>query len=175
MKLFISCSSQDTIKDEYKKETKKLSEILSKDNDLVFGSSNHGLMGVVYNEFLNNGRNITGICYTIYEDLLDELRLDRVIKVNTLAESTNALVNESDALIFMPGAYGTLEELIESIELKRTKKHDKKIIIYNINNFFNDLLNTFNKTFEEGCVQVKYTDLVYVAKTIDEVTNYLRS
>ena len=174
MKLFISCSSQDTIKEEYKEQAKSLAEILSKDNDLVFGSSNHGLMGVVYNEFLQNDRDITGICYTIYEDLLDELKLDRVIKVNTLAESTNALVNESDALIFMPGAYGTLEELIEAIELKRTKKHDKKIIIYNINNYFDDLLNTFNKTFEEGCVGTKHEDLVFVTNDPLEVNKYLR-
>lgn len=173
MKLFISASSQDSIKDIYKEKAKSLAEKLSKSHDLVFGSSNHGLMGAVYNEFLKNNKNITGICYTIYEDLLDELKLNKVIRVDTLAESTNALISEADALIFMPGAYGTLEELIESIELKRTNKHDKKIIIYNINNYFDDLLKTFDKTYEEGCVKTKYTDLLFVSSNEEKIIDYL--
>lgn len=173
MKLFISASSQDTIKDIYKEKAESLAEKLSEDNDLVFGSSNHGLMGVVYREFLKNNRNITGICYTIYEYLLDELVLDKVIKVDTLADSTNALISEADALIFMPGAYGTIEELIEAIELKRTNKHDKKIIIYNINNYFDDLLKTFDKAYEEGCGKTKYTYLLFVSSSEEEVIDYL--
>lgn len=174
MKIFISCSSQDTIKEEYKVKAKELASQLAKDYDLIFGSSNHGLMGIVYEEFLKNNRNITGICYKMYESLLDELKLDEVIKVNSLSESTNALINNSDALIFMPGAYGTIEELIEAIELKRTKVHDKKIIIYNINNYFDELINTFEKTYEEGCVSTKYSDLVFVTDNKDNLIKYLR-
>ena len=174
MKLFISCSSQDSVKEIYKEKAKELASILSKDNDLVFGSSNHGLMGIVYKEFLNNKRHITGICYKVYENLLDELELNEVIKVDSLAESTKALIDNSDALIFMPGAYGTIEELIETIELKRTNIHDKKIVIYNINNYFDELIKTFEKTYDEGCVRTKYSDLVLLTDDINKVIEYIR-
>ena len=54
MKIFISCSSQDTIEEIYKEKTYELVKELSKKNDLVFGSSDTGLMGICYKEFLKN-------------------------------------------------------------------------------------------------------------------------
>ena len=46
MKIFISCSSSNEISEEYKIVSKYLIEEISKDNDLVFGCSNNGLMGL---------------------------------------------------------------------------------------------------------------------------------
>ena len=121
MKIFISCSSQDTIEEIYKEKTYELVKELSKKNDLVFGSSDTGLMGICYKEFLKNKRNITGICYEIYKDLLEKLKLDKIIMVKTLNESNDQLINNSDIILVLPGAYGTLSEVISSIELIRTK------------------------------------------------------
>ena len=67
MKLFISCSSQDTIKEEYKEQAKSLAEILSKDNDLVFGAYNKGLMGLSYDIAKKNNRKVIGICPEVYK------------------------------------------------------------------------------------------------------------
>ena len=78
MKIFIGCSSSDEVSDEYKVVTKYLAECISKDNDLVFGCANRGLMGICYNEFLNNKRHITGICYEMYKDDLKDSCVDLI-------------------------------------------------------------------------------------------------
>lgn len=49
MKLFIGCSSSNNIPTEYFDDCKVLLEELMKENDLVFGACNSGLMGLAYN------------------------------------------------------------------------------------------------------------------------------
>ena len=62
MNLFIGCSSSK-IDDKYSILSKELIDDISKieNIDLVFGASNSGLMGDVYNSFLNNNKKITGV------------------------------------------------------------------------------------------------------------------
>lgn len=169
MKIFISCSSQDTIEEIYKEKTYELVKEICKDNDLVFGSSNTGLMGICYREFLKNKRNITGICYEMYKELLDDLKLDETIMVKTLNESNNELIKNSDIILVLPGAYGTLSEVISSIELVRTKVYDKKIIFYNINNFYDDLFELFKKMYNTKATKNNYKDIIKICNTKEEI------
>ena len=169
MKIFVSCSSQDSIDELYKESTMALASEISINNDLVFGCSDHGLMGIVYREFLKNKRHITGICYEIYKDLLDELNLDEVIMVKTLNESNDQLIKNSDVILILPGAYGTLSETLSTIELVRTKIYDKKIIFYNINGFYNDLFKLFDKMYESKTTKNNYRDLLKICNTKEEI------
>ena len=91
MKIFIGCSSSNEISEEYKVVTKYLVDNLSKYNDLVFGCTNRGRMGICYNSFLNNNRHITGICYELYKEDLIGLKIDDLYMVKTLDESTKTL------------------------------------------------------------------------------------
>lgn len=176
MKIFVSCSSQDTVSDKFKEETKLIAEEISKDddNELVFGCSNNGLMGIVYRTFLKNKRVITGICYTMYEDLLNDLTMDRVTMVDTLDESNKELINTSDVLLFLPGAYGTFSELITALELKRTNVHNKKIIIYNMDGFYDSLIKQIDLAYKSGCALVNYDEICTVVNNIDELKKELK-
>lgn len=174
MKIFVSCSSQDSVSDKYIDETKEIAKIIQKDNSLVFGASNHGLMGIVYREFLKNNRQIIGICYRIYEEFLKELKLDKVIMVDSLDESNKALIDNSDVLLFLPGAYGTFSELITSLELKRTHIHDKKIIIYNMDGFYDDFISEIHKSYLDGCALTDLDSLCDIVSSTEELKRVLK-
>ena len=133
MKIFIGCSSSNEISDEYKVVTKYLVDNLSTDNDLVFGCADRGLMGICYRSFLESNRHITGICYEMYKDDLDGLKIDDLYMVKTLDESTKTLEDKSDIILFLPGSFGTLSELMYIVEGKRTNIHNKDIIIFLFN------------------------------------------
>lgn len=173
MKIFIGCSSSDEISEEYKVVTKYLSEEISKDNDLVFGCEDRGLMGICYNEFLKNNREITGICYEMYKDDLNGLKLTDTHMVKTLEESTKKLEELSDLIIFLPGAFGTLSEFMYILESKRTKLHDKDIILFNINGFYNDIINMFNKIYNKVSNKYVFNDLCKVFNSVDEIKEYI--
>lgn len=174
MKIFIGCSSSDEISTEYKVVTKYLSEEISKDNDLVFGCEDRGLMGICYTEFLNNNRNIIGICYEMYKDDLKGLKLNKVHMVKTLEDSTKMLENESDLIIFLPGAFGTLSEFIYILESKRTNLHNKDIILFNINGFYDDLIEIFNKIYNKISNKYIFNDLCKVFNSVDEIKDYIQ-
>ena len=173
MKIFIGCSSSDEISEEYKVVTKYLSEEISKDNDLVFGCADRGLMGICYNEFLKNNREITGICYEMYKDDLNGLKLTDTHMVKTLEESTKKLEELSDLIIFLPGAFGTLSEFMYILESKRTNLHNKDIILFNINGFYNDIIDMFNKIYNKVSNKYVFNDLCKVFNSVDEIKEYI--
>lgn len=175
MNIFIGCSSSESISDEYKVVTNYLAEILSKDNDLVFGCTNNGLMGICYREFKNNNRKIIGICYEMYKEYLKDIKLDEVYMVNNLEDSNKLLEEKSDIIIFLPGAFGTLSEFIYTLESKRTNLHNKDIIIFNINGFYDDLISMFSTINIKISKDYDFNKLCNVFTTVDEINNYIKS
>ena len=174
MKIFISCSSSDEIKEEYKIVSKYLIEELSKDNDLVFGCTNRGLMGLCYNSFLKNNRKIYGVCNQIYKDDLKDLKLDDIMYVNSFEEANIIFGEISDVILVLPGSFGTLSELIDLLEEKRTGIHSKEIILFNINGFYDDLINMFNKIYNNVSNKYDFNSLCKVFTTADEILEYLK-
>ena len=175
MKIFVGCSSSNNIDEKYKNDAKKLSEIISKDNDLVFGASDNGLMGIFYNEFLKNKRKIFAVCYEIYIEFLEKLKVDESYIVKTLGDSNEKLIELSDVLIFMPGGYGTMCELIYALETKRTKNHNKKIIIFNSNDYFDEQLSMYKNADNQKFVTTSYKDLCLVSNSVKEVIEYINN
>ena len=173
MKIFIGCSSSNEISDEYKIVTKYLTDELSKDNDLVFGCEDRGLMGICYKSFLEKNRKIIGICYEMYKDDLEGLKLDEVHMVKTLEESNKLLCDMSDIILILPGAYGTLSEFFNILEEKRTNIHGKDIIIFNINGFYDGMLDMMNLIYKKVSNKYNFNSLCKVFNTVDEVCDYL--
>ena len=174
MKIFISCSSSDEINEEYKVVSRYLLEEISKDNDLVFGCTNRGLMGISYNAFFKNNRNIYGVCYEMYKEDLDGLKLSSVEFVKTLSESNKVLGELADLILVLPGSFGTLSEFIDLLEEKRTGIHDKKMILFNINGFYDDLINLFDKIYNNVSKKYVFSDLCEVFTTADEIIEYIK-
>ena len=82
-------------------------------------------------------------------------------------------LNNSDAFIITPGGIGTLDEFFEVITLKKLKKHSKPIIIFNINHFFDKMLDMLNEMSKQGFLY-KQKEIFKVATTINEIDNYLK-
>lgn len=175
MKIFVGCSSSVAdIPLEYKNKALELAKIISKDNDLVFGAADKGLMGVFYNEFLKNNRKIYAICYDIYLEFLKKLKVDETYIVKTLGESNEKLIELSDVIVFLPGGYGTLCELIYTLETKRTKNHNKKIIIFNINDYYTSQIEMYKRAFNDKFVDTSFDELCYVVNSAEDVIKYIK-
>lgn len=175
MKIFLSCSSSNDVSNIYKAMTSYLCDEISKENDLVFGCANRGLMGICYNKFKNNNRNIYGVCYTMYKDDLEGLDLTETYFVNNLAESNEKLLELSDVIIVLPGGYGTITEFMHILEFKRTKLHNKEIILFNINGFFDSLIHFFDEIKSTVSINYDYDNLIKVFNTVEEINNYIKS
>lgn len=81
----------------------------------------------------------------------------------------------SDALIALPGGFGTLEELSEMIVQKQLGYNNKAIVILNTNGFYNNLLRFFDDIVEQKFANKKAQNLYYIADTPEQAINYLKN
>lgn len=173
MKLFIGLSASNNIKEEYFIKCQEFLNILMKDNDLIFGACNSGLMSLVYNITKNNKNKVIGICPERYKDDFNNLECDIEIITNNISERVFKLIEVSDAIIFLPGGIGTINELFTAIECKRCHEFDKPIIIYNLNGFYDQLFLFLEQIYSEKFARVIDKELYFVSTNLDEILNYI--
>lgn len=173
MKIFVGCSSRDNIPSKYYLYCKTfLEELFSSGHDLVFGACGKGLMGLAYNVALNNCSDVIGIYPEVYKSEAAKLQC-LGIPVKTISERTDKLIEQSDALIFLPGGIGTVYELFTAIESKRAGEHNKPIIIYDSCDFYDNLFLQFDKMYEEKFTSIEDEGCYYVCTNVQDALKYL--
>jgi len=153
---FVGCSSSKNTPDFFYESAIKLGLILSENNfNLVFGACNNGLMGEIYRTMKKNNSKIIGISTNMYKDDFKELECDEEYITTNTNERINLMYSKSNILIFLPGATGTLEEIVIAIEKKRTNEIDLPIIIFDENNYYlpliEQLINLERYGFSNNC------------------------
>jgi uncharacterized protein (TIGR00730 family) len=108
---------------------------------LVYGGASIGLMGTVANAVLSSGGRAVGV---ITESLADHeiahAGLSRLDIVRTMHERKARMAELSDAVIMLPGGFGTYEEFMETVTWVHLGIHDKPCGVLNVDGFFDHLL-----------------------------------
>jgi hypothetical protein len=108
---------------------------------LVYGGASVGLMGVVADAALASGGRVTGV---ITESLADHeiahRGLTRLDVVRTMHERKARMAELSDAVIMLPGGFGTYEEFMEAVTWVHLGIHQKPCGVLNVDGFFDHLL-----------------------------------
>ena len=149
-------------------------KMAEKKHTLVFGGGDTGMMGFCARGIHDNDGTSIGIApewIGNFEPLCKDCT--KFIYVDTMDESKQEFLNNSDAFIISPGGIGTLDEFFEIITLKKLKQHDKKIIVFNINHFFDTMIKMIDEMGEKGFLY-KQDEIFKVATTIDEIFEYLK-
>ena len=173
MKIFIGCGSSNEIPSQYFSDCKVLIDTLLKSNDLVYGGYNEGLMGICYNTAKENNNKIYGKCITKDKEYLDNINCDYKEVYHTIFDRTKSLLYESDAIVILPGGIGTINELISSIDSKRSDLLNKPILIYNSNHYYDDLLKFLDKLYSEKFTNNSVKNCYHVSNDIKDAINYL--
>ena len=109
--------------------------------ELVTGGGKVGLMGVVADATLAAGGSVIGIIPRFLEEREVAHRgLTELHVVESLHERKALMHELSDGFIVLPGGFGTLDELMESVTWAQLGLHAKPIGIVNVAGYFDDLL-----------------------------------
>lgn len=174
MNIFIGCSSSEYISNKYLDDCKiLLDKLFSSNYNLVFGVCNRGIMGLSHDIAKENNRLVTGICPLIYKKQLMDVSCDYEEVTTTVGERTRRAFEESDILLFLPGGIGTVYELFTAIESKRANEHNKPIIIYNVDGFYDELFLMLNKMSDEKFMMYNDFKNFYVFDNLDYVLEYI--
>ncbi|CAD6245212.1 unnamed protein product [Miscanthus lutarioriparius] len=85
------------------------------------------------------------------------------------------MARQCDALIALPGGYGTLEELFQVITWAQLGIHHKPIGLLNVDGYYNTLLAFIDQTMEEGFVSHSARQIVVHAPNAQELIEKLEN
>ncbi len=147
----IYAASSRKVDQKYFEATNALARtLLSKNAHVIYGGGAVGLMGTLADTYIGHGGEITGVIpeFMVKVEWAHPKVKDMII-VHDMHERKKRLIENTDAVIALPGGTGTLEELMEVITLKRLGKFNKPIFLLNTDGFYNQLHAFFHKMAEE--------------------------
>lgn len=177
-KICVYCSASDRISEIYYKDAKKVGELIGKNNfELVYGGSDFGLMGAISSSAKSNGAKVLGIMpEKIYNMINHEGgSCDEFILTNNMRNRKAKMDENSDAVIALAGGFGTLDEVIEIIDLKIIGYNTKPIVFLNTNNYYDNLFKFFEQITDENFARKEARNLFYLAQTPEEVIEYIKN
>jgi uncharacterized protein (TIGR00730 family) len=80
----------------------------------------------------------------------------------------------ADGFIAMPGGMGTLEELFEMVTWSQLGIHNKPIGLYNVDRFYDGLVNSVGHLRDEGFVRPQHAALLMVESDPGALVKRLR-
>lgn len=171
----IYCSASVHIQPIFREEAIKLGRWMGQNGKtLVNGGSNQGLMEVFSKTVRESGGECIGV---IPEDFSNRgwhsSHTDRKILVKDLSERKDIIKQLSDILIAFPGGIGTMDELFDAWSSYNLGFHDKRIILLNINNFFNPLLQQLELFREERFLHEFLPNPLFIVDSVDQCIELL--
>ena len=126
----------------FKDTARRMGQLIGEqDKTLVYGGMDAGLMGIVANAALSATAQVTGI---IPKSLKDSERihpnLSETILVPDLWERKRKMFKRADAIITLPGGFGTIDEALEALYWGYLGMHNKPVVLVNVEGYWDDFL-----------------------------------
>lgn len=165
------CSASDRIAPHYLEQGYLLGEMLAKKKlELVFGGGNCGLMGATAKASLAHGGQVTGVFPDVLEGIEPMLpNVTKLIQVPDMHTRKYTMFTLADAFIILPGGFGTMDETFEIITWKQLHTHNKPVIFYNYQGYWDHWLALTRHFIAEGFAQPKSETLYTVVNTLEDI------
>ncbi len=172
----VFASSSNDLEEIYYQEARELGLLIGKNGyNIVYGGSHRGLMYTCASAVKENG----GLIYGVMPEMFTKIGLgnpEDCAEFHTTAgmrERKAKLDKISDAVIAIPGGYGTLEEISEMIVQKQLGYNNKPIVILNTNNFYDKLLEFFDEIIKQDFAHKDSKTIYFVANTPQDAIKYV--
>lgn len=152
-------------------------EMAKRGHTLVYGGGGNGVMGASARGAYDKGGKIIGVAPTFFT--VDGVLYDKCtefVYTETMRERKQILEDRSDAFVIAPGGIGTFDEFFEILTLKQLERHNKPIVIFNVNGYYDHMLKMLELTVENNFMKPKSLELYEcftdISKMIDYIENY---
>lgn len=130
---------------------------------LVYGGGNVGLMGAIADGALSHHGEVVGVIpQALMEKELGHSGVTELRVVASMHERKQMMVDLSDGFIALPGGFGTLDELFETLTWLQLSFHDKPVGILNVGGFFDGLIDFIHHMSRSGFLKPEHAGCVLV-------------
>ena len=177
MNIAVYGAASSKIDDSYKKAAKELGQRMVERNfGLVFGGGVNGMMGAVAEGVHEKNGYILGVIPTFFHETSPEVsytKCTEYIYTDGMRERKREMEEHADAFIIVPGGVGTLDEFFEILTLKQLGRHNKALVIYNINGFYDALEEMMDTSIREHFIPHECKELYKVMNNVEEILDYI--
>lgn len=133
---------------------------------LIYGGSNVGTMKTLADAVLAKGGKVVGV---FTKDLSEEIAhrgVTELILTENLAERKAVMLKRADAVVALPGSYGTWDELFDALALKKLRTgHKLPVGVLNVDGYFDHLIAFIQRSVAVGYTSATYSQLLTVGAT----------
>ncbi|NAS00039.1 TIGR00730 family Rossman fold protein [Acinetobacter haemolyticus] len=171
------CGSRTGNKPIYRDTAIELAQhIANQSFGIVYGGASIGLMGQVADTVLEHGGEVVGVIpefmldYEIAHNQLTELHI-----VQSMHERKALMAERASAFIALPGGLGTFEEILEIATWGQLNQHQKPMIIYNVNRFYDALIAQLDHAVEEGFLPPQHRAKIIICENPEQISNVIKN
>ena len=179
MKICVFGAASAHIDGIYIKKMEELGETLAKrGHSLVFGAGGTGMMGAAARGFKRGGGYIHGVIPKFFkEEGVEQIyeHCDKMTFTENMSERKRIMEDDADAFIITPGGIGTFEEFFEVLTLKQLGRHNKAMVIYNIDGYYDDLEKFMQTVTERKFITFKCSEMYSYFDCADKIVDYLEN
>lgn len=167
----IYCSSSNKVRESYMQAAHKLGELLAQAGiRLIYGDGGIGLMAAAADGALNAGGEVLGIIPQFMVDAgWNNPRSTHTIVTQTMHERKATIVQETNAMVALPGGIGTFEELLECLTWKQLGLHSCPVVILNTDGYYDRLLECLDYMIDEQMMRPIHKEMYTVVNEPEEV------
>jgi len=121
---------------------------------LIYGGGSVGLMGTVARAVLDAGGAVTGIIPRFLQSRERPMaELTELIVTENMHARKMLMFERADAFVALAGGVGTLEELVEQMTWAQLGRHQKPVLLANIEGFWNPLIRLLDSMRKEQFIR----------------------
>jgi uncharacterized protein (TIGR00730 family) len=172
----VYCGSSNGSHAEFRRAAEELgTELAQREIDLIYGGGSVGLMGVIAQGVQERGGAVRGIIpRALQPKEVSGATHGELIVVETMHERKALMAQYADGFIAMPGGFGTLDELFETVTWGQLGIHEKPIGLLNVCGYFDPLLVWINQAIELGFVRSQHRELLVVADRASDLIEQMK-
>lgn len=177
MNICIYGAASDDIADIYKNEGCKLGqEIAKRKHKLIFGGGTAGMMGASARGVSSENGELVCISPSFFnvDGILYE-KCTEYIYTDTMRERKQKMEELSDAFIVTPGGIGTMDEFMEILSLKQLDRHQKPIALFNINHYFDSLMDFLKNIVKERFMTKENLLMCPLFEDVNQLLDYIET
>jgi uncharacterized protein (TIGR00730 family) len=151
-KLAIFCGSKTGKDPLYRQHAWELAALMAEHKiELVYGGGRKGIMGIVADTVMNKGGIVRGVIPQVLVGWEHQHEgISELFVVEDMHVRKRKMYELCDGVVILPGGFGTLDELFETLTWNQLSLHDKKVFILNTAGFYDRLLQHVQFLNEEG-------------------------
>ena len=143
---------------------------------MVYGGGGTGMMGACARGVTMANGTVTGIIPTFMKDFEDIYeKCTNKIMVRTMSERKEIMEKMAEAFVICPGGIGTMDEFFQILTLEYLNQKKAPIIVFNINGFFDSVLEFIEQGINLGFIHKRVRELYVVRNTPEDVLKFIDS